>query len=247
MASAVARSRASARLSDIHERFIVEQRKMDPAARRQLFIIAAALAAVGIVGFAIVLGAVVLAGGPTGLDVTMREWLLAGRSEAWTPGLVAVSFVFGPVFFPFFASAFTVAWVLLARHLWRPILLAAGTIVAVAGVRLIAIAVDRDRPPVADMLNEVDTSESFPSGHVAGATTFILLIAYLVFSRRQARRIAVISFIIAGLAIVVTSLSRMYLGYHWATDVLGSVFLSLVVLGAVIAVDTRRTTVPRGG
>ena len=58
---------------------------------------------------------------------------------------------------------------------------------------------------------------------------------------------AVISFVIAGLAIVVTSLSRMYLGYHWATDVLGSVFLALVVLGAVIAVDTRRTTVERGG
>ena len=220
---------------------------MDPAARRQLFTIAAGLAVVGVVGFAIVLGAVIGAGGPTGLDSAVREWMMAGRSETWTPGMIVVSFVFGPVFFPFFALAFTVAWVLLARHLWRPILLAAGTIVAVAGVRLIAIAVGRERPPAADMLTEVDTSESFPSGHVVGATVFILLIAYLVFSRRQSKRMAVISFVIAGVAIVVTSLSRMYLGYHWATDVIGSVFLALVVLGAVIAVDTRRTTVPRDG
>ena len=247
MASDVARSGRSARLTDLHERFIVEQREMAPSARRQLYTIAAALVVVGVVGFTISLGAVVGTGGPTALDVAMREWLMAGRSEDWTPGMVAVSFIFGPIFFPFFALAITVAWVLLARHLWRPILLAVGTGVAVAGVRLMAIAVGRDRPPAADMLNEVDTSESFPSGHVVGASTFILLIAYLVFSRRQARRIAAISFVIAGLAIVVTSLSRMYLGYHWATDVLGSVFLALVVLGAVVAVDTWRTTVPRGG
>ena len=246
MASTV-RSGASARLTDIHDRFIVEQREMDPAARLQLFAIAAGLVVVGIIGFAVVLGTVVLTDGPTPMDVAVREWLMKGRSETWTPGLVAVSFVFGPVFFPFFALTVTVAWVLLAKHLWRPILLAAGTLVAVSGVRLIAIVVDRARPPTADMLNEVDTSESFPSGHVAGASTFILLIAYLVFSRRQARRIATISFAVAGVAIVVTSLSRMYLGYHWATDVLGSVFLSLVLLGAVIAFDTRRTTVPRGG
>ena len=220
---------------------------MDPVTRRQLFTIAAALVAVGVVGFAIILAVVVRAGGPTALDAALREWLMAGMSETWTPGMIVVSFVFGPVFFPFFALAITVSWVLLARHLWRPILLAVGTGVAVAGVRLIAIAVDRVRPPAADMLTEVDTSESFPSGHVVGATTFILLIAYLVFSRRQSRRMAVISFAVAGLAIVVTSLSRMYLGYHWATDVLGSVFLSLVVLGAVIAVDTVRTTVPRAG
>ena len=224
MASVVARSGASARLTDLHERFIVEQREMDPAARRQLFTIAAALAVVGVVGFAIVLATVVASGAPTALDVALREWLMAGRSETWTPGMIVVSFVFGPIFFPFFALAITVAWVLLARHLWRPILLAVGTGVAVAGVRLIAIAVGRDRPPAADMLTEVDTSESFPSGHVVGASTFILLIAYLVFSRRQARRIAVISFVVAGLAVVVTSLSRMYLGYHWATDALGSVF-----------------------
>ncbi|HWH97492.1 MAG TPA: phosphatase PAP2 family protein [Pseudolysinimonas sp.] len=220
---------------------------MDPAVRRQLLVIAAALAVVGVVGFAVVLGAVVDAGGPTAVDVAMREWLMAGRSETWTPGMIVVSFVFGPIFFPFFALALTIAWVLVARHLWRPILLAAGTGSAVAGVRLIAIVVGRERPPAADMLTEVDTSESFPSGHVVGAATFILLIAYLVFSRRQSRRMATVSFVIAGLAVVVTSLSRMYLGYHWATDVLGSVFLGLVVLGAVIAIDTHRTTVSRGG
>jgi membrane-associated phospholipid phosphatase len=38
-----------------------------------------------------------------------------------------------------------------------------------------------------------------------------------------------------------TAVSRLYLGYHWATDALASVSLSLVILGAVIDLDTHRT------
>jgi undecaprenyl-diphosphatase len=41
--------------------------------------------------------------------------------------------------------------------------------------------------------------------------------------------------------VVLAALSRLYLGYHWVSDAVASVSLSLVVLGAVIAVDTWRT------
>jgi undecaprenyl-diphosphatase len=33
----------------------------------------------------------------------------------------------------------------------------------------------------------------------------------------------------------------LYLGYHWLSDALASVSLSLVILGGVIALDTWRT------
>jgi len=36
-------------------------------------------------------------------------------------------------------------------------------------------------------------------------------------------------------------ISRLYLGYHWLSDTLASVSLSLVMLGSVIAIDTWRT------
>ncbi len=37
------------------------------------------------------------------------------------------------------------------------------------------------------------------------------------------------------------AISRLYLGYHWLTDALASLSISLVVLGGVIALDTWRT------
>ena len=48
-------------------------------------------------------------------------------------------------------------------------------------------------------------------------------------------------FIVVGLLIVAAAVSRIYLGYHWTTDALASISLSLVILGAVIAVDTHHT------
>lgn len=235
----------SSRLREIHAKFLVEQRTLEPAARRQLFIISAVLVLVGTLGFVVSLVSVLRNDGITVIDMPIRDWLMSGRSATWTPAMLVLSFVFGPLFFPYFALVIAVTWVVRARHLWRQLLLAVATAVGVVAVRVIAEIVGRPRPPAEDMLTDIDSSESFPSGHVIGASIFIFLIAYLVFSRRQAKKMAVISFVVATLAVVATALSRMYLGYHWATDVIGAISLALIALGAVIAVDTWRTTTSR--
>jgi len=245
MATTTETSGKRATIRRLHEKFVVEEREIEPSERRQLFIIATALVVVGLLGFAVALISVLRADGITAIDVPIRDWLMDGRSESWTPAMLVLSFIFGPLFFPYLALVIAVFWVVRARHLWRPMLLVVGTAAGVVAVRGIAELVGRKRPPVEDMLTDIDSSESFPSGHVIGASIFILLIAYLVFSRRQAKWIAAVSFVFAGLAVVATGLSRMYLGYHWASDVIGAIFLALVVLGAVIAIDTHRTTSPR--
>lgn len=91
------------------------------------------------------------------------------------------------------------------------------------------------------MLFDVGTTSSFPYGHVLGASDFVLLLTYLIFSRRKQLRIAVIAFVVAGLLILVAATSRVYLGYHWPTDALPSIAISLVILGSVIAIDAHRT------
>ena len=82
---------------------MVEQRPIEAPVRRQLFIVAATLVLVGLVGFTVVLINVLHADGITAIDVPIRDWLMSGRSEAWTPAMIVLSFLFGPIFFPFFA------------------------------------------------------------------------------------------------------------------------------------------------
>ncbi len=44
------------------------------------------------------------------------------------------------------------------------------------------------------------------------------------------------------IVIIVTQVySRLYLGYHWFTDTMSSIALSMVLVGIVIAIDTART------
>jgi undecaprenyl-diphosphatase len=160
--------------------------------------------------------------------------------------MIWLAIIFGPVVLPIVVLIVIVAWSFLARHLWRPLLLAGGMLTGLIIVQIVTRLVGRARPPVDQMLFGTDTTFSFPSGHVLGAADFLLLLAYLVFSRRGTPRIAALSYCVALVLVAVASVSRIYLGYHWPTDALASLSLSLVILGAVIVIDTHRTTRARG-
>ena len=227
-----------------HEKFFVEERVETRESKTNLYRIALGLVVVGLAGFLFTLYQVTQKVGLYALDEPVRKFLFDGRSETFTVVLDALSHFFGPAIFPFFSVLFTIAWGIKAKHIWRPLLLAIGTGLVIVSVRVIAELVGRPRPPEAGMMGGIDSSESFPSGHVGGATAFILLIAYLVFSRRKAIKAAVVAYVIAAVLIFLTTVSRLYLGYHWATDGIGAIFLALAVLGGVIALDTYRTVKP---
>ena len=85
------------------------------------------------------------------------------------------------------------------------------------------LLVGRPRPAVTDpeILVLLPTSSSFPSGHSMLSALIYLTLALLVAGRLQGRRVRV--YLIAA-SIVLTMLigfSRMYLGVHYFTDVLG--------------------------
>lgn len=224
-----------------HEKFIVEQRPMSRAARRNLYIIAGVLAVVGLITFLVILDSVRESDDLSVIDKPVQAWLEGMRSPPLTVVMAVIATVFGPIALPIIVLVTTVWWALAAKHAWRPLLLAGGMLVGLATVQILAPIVGRHRPPVTSMLLEVDHTSSFPSGHVMGVADFFLITAFLVFSRRRNPVSAVISFVVAATLVIATAAARVYLGYHWPTDVLASIALSLVVLGGVIAVDTWRT------
>lgn len=225
-----------------HDKFVVEERYMEPAAREGLYRTAVVLMGVGALLFIATLVGVLQGNtAPWAPDEFVRDWLLALRSEALTAVMIFLAVIFGPVALPIIVLVVTVAWGFAAKHAWRPIVLAAAMLTGVLISQIILAIVRRSRPPVELMLFGPDHTFSFPSGHVLGACDFLLVTAFLVFSRRENPRSAVVGFVGAGIGVVLAALSRLYLGYHWLSDALASITLSLVILGAVMALDTWRT------
>jgi membrane-associated phospholipid phosphatase len=83
-----------------------------------------------------------------------------------------------------------------------------------------------------DRLGALDTTYSFPSGHTLNSTVFIALVVWLLWPGvRHKGHVA----LVAGGAVLALGVgaSRVYLGYHWLTDVVASVLLALAWLSIV--------------
>jgi undecaprenyl-diphosphatase len=133
--------------------------------------------------------------------------------------------------------------------LWRQrrrLLLACWTSAYVGGVvfnKLLKLLVHRDRP-VLPLGRPRFAEFSFPSGHTMAATIGYGMLAYVVAVYWRPRRIRrrFIGLAAAGLAFLV-GLSRVYLGAHFPTDVLGgfaagAAWLAICVTGTRIARET---------
>jgi membrane-associated phospholipid phosphatase len=229
------------RLAAWRDKFIVEERYLEPGARTRLYATSVILAVVGAVAFTILLVGVATQSGFHDLDAPVEAWFNTHIEPSATGFMIALAVAFGPIALPIVILVVLIAWIAAARHLWRPLLLAGGMVTGVLLAQLIAPFVQHPRPPVGLMMFGADHSFSFPSGHVLGASDFLLITAYLLASRLQRTWFTVAAFAVALVSIGAQIVSRLYLGYHWISDTTASLALSMVILGGVIALDTWRT------
>jgi undecaprenyl-diphosphatase len=196
--------------------------------------------------FALVLGGAVASGalldlaersdGSTGLDRSITSWSVAHRTDTLTTLAKWLSTLGSQkVLLPLVAI---VAVVLVFRRRFA----SAGLLIVIWGgaIGLYTLAKDlvaRPRPP-RDLWLTTAGGQSFPSGHaVQSLSTFVALV---LVGSAWAPRARLPGLIVALVLAAGVGWSRVYLGVHWATDVVIGWVIAAAWVGAVMWTARRR-------
>jgi undecaprenyl-diphosphatase len=191
-------------------------------------------------GLAWLLDGVLEGNGLSSVDKPINQFLAAHRTVWWTTVFTALTLLGSVAVLAPLTAALAVL-IALRSHSWRPIWV---TVVALGGVQLLVFALKQlvGRPrPAAGLAAIRATGFSFPSGHSTSSFVALTVLAWLamaVVTRPVAR---IVLWLLAGLLIVGVGVSRMYLGVHYLTDVLGAWILGATWLSALLTSFTLAT------
>jgi membrane-associated phospholipid phosphatase len=116
--------------------------------------------------------------------------------------------------------------VLVAAVNWRaaPLMVVAALSGAIYSIT--AMVINRPRP-AAELVHVIrhTGSSSYPSGHVAFFSWFLVLLILCLAAGRLPRPIVAFLWVVAALLLLAVCIGRIYLGEHWPSDVLGGLAL----------------------
>jgi undecaprenyl-diphosphatase len=198
-----------------------------------IFLFAGAiLAGVGTLVFA-ALGRHVQQGATQTLDVAVLRWVSTHHTLLLTDAAIQLTYLgTGIVVLTVVGVAALFLWHTAHKHSARLLLASvAGNILLNAMLKLVF---NRPRPSVFDW-QIAALSTSFPSGHAMSATVCYGTVAYLVARLQKRRWSRALTLGGAVILIVLIAATRVYLGVHYPSDVVGGVIVGLAWAGFCMA------------
>lgn len=169
----------------------------------------------------------------TRVDQQITMWWAAHREPWLTQALRTVSFVHGTA--PVTVAVMGIAswFVRCGERRWLASLIGTVPLGMLLNVGLKHLF-HRGRPVLDEPLVHL-TTYSFPSGHVAGATLLYGFLCTYIIAHTRSRRLHVLVIVIAICLVSLVAFSRIYLGAHFLSDVLGAAAMSVAWLTLVLS------------
>ncbi|OGD32317.1 hypothetical protein A3C91_01000 [Candidatus Azambacteria bacterium RIFCSPHIGHO2_02_FULL_52_12] len=166
------------------------------------------------------------------LDADMLAYAISLRAASLTALMKVITFLgSAPVIIGLTAAV--LLWFAYHKRVAHFMVSATAIVGAAAMIYLMKHTFLRARPPFLLHLVSED-SYSFPSGHAFISLVFYGLLMYFVIRHEYTLRAKVLTCLASGLFIFLVGFSRLYLGVHWPSDVLGSWVMGGVWLAVVI-------------
>lgn len=197
-----------------------------------------------LVGFT-ALGQLATSGGIDRLDDAVLDWTTSHRTPLLTALVRLVSFLGTRL-------ALTCATVFVVIGFWsrnrRTAALAVATSCVASGFLTPALKLwfARPRPPITTQLFPID-GFSFPSGHASGIAALLAATALVLTPIAPTRRRRVALLLLHGAIALAVGASRVYLGAHYPSDVVGGLLLGIACGLAALATLGPRAAHERAG
>jgi undecaprenyl-diphosphatase len=169
-----------------------------------------------------------------GIADTTHRWAVAesGTTHAFR---VLTDWVWDPVTMRLVCAAAAIWLVWRHREWWLAIWLAVTCAVGTAVQQGLKAAVGRERPAWPDPVDSAHYA-AFPSGHAMTATVVCGLLLWLLHLYGAGRVVTRVALAVSVVSVLGVGLTRIWLGVHWASDVVGGWLLgALTVALAVMA------------
>jgi membrane-associated phospholipid phosphatase len=187
----------------------------------------------GLLFVASLLGTLVF-GNDSQLNSAITSWVATLQSDSLTLFFSAISSLLSPLNISLIATIFAMLIILRTDKTTEAVILVGSVAVAQLVTMLVKIFISNPRPQaVIDSLG-ASADWSFPSGHTVSIIVLVGVLLTFVRYYADRRQMAIMS-TLGVLVIGIVAFSRIYLGYHWALDVVGGIGLGLVVVGLAFA------------
>jgi undecaprenyl-diphosphatase len=182
------------------------------------------------------LGYQIRSGEPTSFDLTARAWVRSLETPELSAVMWGASVYGAPI--RLLPLSLVAAAVFLLRGWRRGAVL---VLVTLAGAAVLDLGLKqlfaRTRPQAFFDYYLVPKSFSFPSGHALFAVCFFGGIAVLLSHRLRGRLAQILVWVIALVLIFLIGVSRVYLGVHYPTDVIGGFAVGIIWVASVALGD----------
>ena len=163
----------------------------------------------------------------TGFDNCFYKIITLNMNNTLTNIFKAITFLGSTGFIIALCAIFLIVFIII-KHKNKGFIVTSVLIISTVINNGIKLIIQRERPDVIKLVTE--HSFSFPSGHTMASVSMYGILMYLVIRSNLNNKLKIVLSTILGIIPILVAISRVYLGAHYITDVIGGIIMSTILL-----------------